>query len=405
LIVEESTGLTRQMKKAILDAYPDRVVTSARSAEEALVESVFYPVSLLITSIDLPGMDGIELIQKLCARRPDARALLIVNENDTRGSSRASAGQVCLKRPFEMSDLLEKVAHMFNQAAGPVGAMVAPQAGDASSASTKQLKVSGDSSGKPVESAGAGETPADLQEALRLLRKQVGAMAVCLVGAHGQVIAVEGEQMTPAVQTWAAALPSVFTGWRGVSDPMRAEGQPSFHYQRSLVYDLLCVPMVPGSAAPAGGGWLVLCLRPMSPPLRLLLCFEEVIKHNARILLLAGNAVKTTDAPEPRTGKELENAVSPAEPQAQAAPDDPRLPELASLLDRAAIPQDPAQIDAFWETAETPSTQIDPDSKTVSFEKAQSLGVAPQKLPSESSAESAGEALPDDDNDPDEIGA
>jgi hypothetical protein len=256
-----------------------------------------------------------------------------------------------------------------------------------------------------VESAGAGETPADLQEALRLLRKQVGAMAVCLVGVLGQVIAVDGQQMTPAVQTWAGALPSVFDGWRGVSDPMSANGQPSFHFQRSPVYDLLCVPIVSGGEAPAGGGWLVLCLRPMSPPLRLLLCFEEVLKHNARISLLAGNVVSITDAPEPLTVQELENVVSPAEPQVQAAPDDPRLPELASLLDRAAIPQDAAQIDAFWETAETSSAQIDPDSKTLSFEKAQSMGVAPQELHSESGVESAGAALAEDKKDDADIGA
>src|SRR5262245_62155624 len=76
LVVEDET-VTRTAMKALLTAYGFDVVAMA-SAEEALrvVPGVGSPFVALI-DLDLPGMNGAELLRRLRAMRPESRAVIL----------------------------------------------------------------------------------------------------------------------------------------------------------------------------------------------------------------------------------------------------------------------------------------------------------------------------------------
>jgi PAS domain S-box-containing protein len=88
-------------------------VLLAGSAEEALdlVDADREPIDLLVTDASMPGMSGLELAQKLAARQPTLR--VIVMSGFTEESLRlrdAGIAAVLLPKPFRPADLQQLVA-------------------------------------------------------------------------------------------------------------------------------------------------------------------------------------------------------------------------------------------------------------------------------------------------------
>ena len=94
-------------------------VASAQNGEEALElfeESGPYPVALVDYS--MPGMNGIELIQKFRESAPGMQAILLTSHSDpdTAISAMAETGVFkYLMKPVPMEKLLEVVDEAFHQ--------------------------------------------------------------------------------------------------------------------------------------------------------------------------------------------------------------------------------------------------------------------------------------------------
>ncbi len=75
LVVDDEAPVGKSIAGALADK--DLVVDTARSGEEALRLDGKSPYQVVITDLMMPGMTGMELLQKMAHRRPEAMVIMI----------------------------------------------------------------------------------------------------------------------------------------------------------------------------------------------------------------------------------------------------------------------------------------------------------------------------------------
>jgi FixJ family two-component response regulator len=82
-----------------------------RSAEDFLNSSLSREVACVITDVNMPGMSGFELQQRLLARGSRVPVVFITAFGDPAMRARALRAGACgfLEKPFEDDDLIESV--------------------------------------------------------------------------------------------------------------------------------------------------------------------------------------------------------------------------------------------------------------------------------------------------------
>lgn len=117
LIVEDALGIAEALQRALTlykdGSYHVEVSDSGEAALKLLVET---PFDLLITDLRLPGMDGLELLERARHLGSAARTLLITAygspEVEAQARQQASA---YLAKPFALRDLLREVELLLNE--------------------------------------------------------------------------------------------------------------------------------------------------------------------------------------------------------------------------------------------------------------------------------------------------
>jgi CheY-like chemotaxis protein len=81
ILVVDDDGEAREMLR---DFFCDRayIVETAADGPEALLHLMTFNTDLLVTDLQMPGMNGLELIRALHAERPDCPAVLITASVD-----------------------------------------------------------------------------------------------------------------------------------------------------------------------------------------------------------------------------------------------------------------------------------------------------------------------------------
>ena len=109
-VVDDDPGVLRSLEYLLESAdHGVRLFTSA----QALLESDRLPeIDCLISDIDMPGMDGFELLQRLHAARPGLPAILITGYPDTLNQSPPLGGSPLrfFTKPFRGPELLAAVS-------------------------------------------------------------------------------------------------------------------------------------------------------------------------------------------------------------------------------------------------------------------------------------------------------
>jgi DNA-binding NtrC family response regulator len=77
LIVDDQHEVRRMLRAGIETLDPEFQVLDLPSAEESLVVISMQPVDLLVTDIRLPGISGLELMQKIRKRNPGLKVIVI----------------------------------------------------------------------------------------------------------------------------------------------------------------------------------------------------------------------------------------------------------------------------------------------------------------------------------------
>jgi len=122
LVVDDEPAIRILLRDAI--SSPEIEIMMAEDALCALaVAEQHGPLELVVTDIYMPGMDGLELAQKLAADRKAARFLFLSGYYDTQQFGEKLTGFPCsafLEKPFSIPELLRVVRTLLGQ--GPATA-------------------------------------------------------------------------------------------------------------------------------------------------------------------------------------------------------------------------------------------------------------------------------------------
>jgi PAS domain S-box-containing protein len=121
LVVDDDVDTLEVVKQLLEHAGAD--VTSATSAEEALVVLQQAPPDVLVSDIGMPGQDGYDLIRQVRKLAPErggrvpAAALTAFTQSDHRQLALAAGYQLYLAKPIEPEELAAAVARLAGRAA------------------------------------------------------------------------------------------------------------------------------------------------------------------------------------------------------------------------------------------------------------------------------------------------
>ena len=118
-VVDDDQGILRSLEYLLESAdYPVRLFSSG----VALLQSgCLAEVACLISDIDMPGMDGFELVRRVHAERPGLPTILITGYPDTLKRLPSSLGGGSLRiftKPFEGQELLSAVGDALRSGRG-----------------------------------------------------------------------------------------------------------------------------------------------------------------------------------------------------------------------------------------------------------------------------------------------
>ena len=119
LVADDEKSIRLTIKQALsTQGYEVNVAVDGSTALEQLKES---PADLLLLDIQMPGMDGIEVLQKAMAQQPSLRVIMVSAHGSIDNAVDAmKLGAVdYLQKPFTPSELRETVDRVLNREAMP----------------------------------------------------------------------------------------------------------------------------------------------------------------------------------------------------------------------------------------------------------------------------------------------
>ncbi len=119
VLLAEDDKFCRDVYHAVLDAEGYHVIDAAdgRAALDVLNSE---PVDLLLTDVFMPGMTGIELLERAREVRPDLRAIVMTGHKTSEAIIGALRNRACefLSKPFHTEELLEAVRSVMSRDLG-----------------------------------------------------------------------------------------------------------------------------------------------------------------------------------------------------------------------------------------------------------------------------------------------
>lgn len=340
LIVDDQRVVSRLLRSALETIEQGLIVDETPSGEEAILEASRIKIDLFIVDYRLPGITGVELVNKLRSLRPGCKVIMVSGVTDPAMIKQITAlgADAFFQKPVPIGEFLEAVEKCLG-----LTRTVLPQ-------------------GQAGRQIGAGQTSerAGLGGLLVSLRSRMNAEAVLLLDDLGRVVAQAGEMPGPDKN---AAL---FSALVGLLSSAQKAAVLIDHTQRHLhVFGAegpggIFLPVGPAHALLMVGNGIS---APRTLPARL----ELVFKTCQELLVELKNI-----------GLPLEPATTPAEPVAASTEVPTRAEDLPAdflnILNQ--IGKKTGDADSFWESAvEKGTTFTEPDKLT--YEQASRLGLTP----------------------------
>jgi CheY-like chemotaxis protein len=372
LIVDDALDLGRLLQNTLVAFDQAMSVRVVPSAEEAILEIGKNPLDLLVSDIRLPGISGIDLIQRVRSRHPAVKVIAITALSDETIMDQArSAADVFLQKPldiYEFVDHAQRLLGLPRTAQKPIAA--------------------------PVETPTGVALPstATLAEILAGLRGSLGAISAALLDESGRVVAQAGD--LPGGFEQQMSLP-IMVAMSSAFKVATALGVPPAEFAqvfRGKNYSLVC--------APAHQCVLVVALKAGKNTLRLSIGVEGILETSRELapvleaLGMVGGRRKTAPlqlpefeadqestthplAPPGTGGQELPSAPAPgfAEPDSGKVMD-AEVKDIEALLEQPASPLNQQELDDFWNKAQSAQAP-DHSPDVLSFDQARKLGLAP----------------------------
>lgn len=211
LLVDDQRQVSRVLRSALELSSHDYLINDVSSAEEALLEIARGPVDLLVTDLRLPGMSGLELVERVRQINPHSRSILISGDATADIRARADAlGVVAfMRKPIGSNMFLEIVEGALE--------LSAQDQSKSELRSEEDLQVGGQ---------------------LMDLRKQIGAEAAILIDARGRILARAGDVLDLDLEGGMPALMAAQAAAQRVSQFLGGSNPASFQHFDGETHDL-----------------------------------------------------------------------------------------------------------------------------------------------------------------------
>jgi DNA-binding NtrC family response regulator len=117
LIVDDEETLTFSLYQTFINAPIECEVVTASSGEEALKRFFRSPFDLVITDLAMPGISGLEVLEKVKAQSPDTQVIVITAYgSDEREEEAYNMGaDFYIEKPFDIRELKSLVIKMLEE--------------------------------------------------------------------------------------------------------------------------------------------------------------------------------------------------------------------------------------------------------------------------------------------------
>ncbi len=111
MVVEDSSLMIAVLRNFIKKDFPDIEVTEAHSGEEAITLYTSHRPDMVFMDIKMPGMDGIEAMERIRAQNPGARIVMCTSLKEPEQEERAKKAGCMgyIMKPFSRQDIVEAV--------------------------------------------------------------------------------------------------------------------------------------------------------------------------------------------------------------------------------------------------------------------------------------------------------
>jgi len=188
LVVDDEEKVVFFLRESLEELGHDYTITAARSAEEALEKITEEPYDLVISDLRMPGLNGLELFEKVKEVSPGTHLILMTayGSDEVEAEAHRLETYEYITKPFHVADLIEVARDAL---------------ADIAVSQTEKLTLSEDQFDEVNKSLGS-------------LRFEVGARCVLLADLAGEIISevgiTEGLETGTLIPLVASGLATVF---------------------------------------------------------------------------------------------------------------------------------------------------------------------------------------------------
>lgn len=342
IIVETDHLVTNTLRASLQNSGQKFTIIDAPSGEEALLELSRGGVDLLVTDLDLPGISGIELLERLREQDPAVRSIVVTSDPTPEAQKKAHALGVIafLRKPIRTSHFLEAVS--------------------------RALQLKG---GNGADAT--GEEKQFVAEWLMSMQHELGAEATFLLDSQGQIMVEAGELAEVNLREALPALMDAFRAGVQISDLLETEVPANFMYFDGERYDFYL-------ASAGADHALVIVLKAKTGAKQigavLQYCRKAATDLVSGLYSIGEVKVSTSNSGSPRLGEQASDRK--AQPKPEPEPE-PVSKEVSSTdLESAADSLSKQDAETFWSKATEKSRDTGPiDESTLTWEEAQKRGL------------------------------
>jgi CheY-like chemotaxis protein len=342
LIVEDQREVSRLLHNS-LDTLEHKLdVVEIPSGEEAILDASRNEVDLLVSDFRLPGISGIELMQKVKQYHPEAKVILITGLADpkVRKSVAEAGADSFFIKPVPIADFLDAVERHL----GLVKTLLPPE---------------------PIareESQSEEQGRSSLPDLIVGLRQELGAQAVFLLDDKGRVVAQAGTLPNNSIETNLMDLLMVMCSAGQKVERLIGQKSPAnWHVFAGSMCDLIFAPLGVGHAMLVAGEKLA--------EEKTILDTVEIFSAARTPIEQALEAMGVAVTPPPTP------AAPPPEAETKEKAEDDK--EIEALF-KAKKKVKPEEADAFWNKAAGKQKAVPTKPDVITYDQARQLGLTPQ---------------------------
>jgi FixJ family two-component response regulator len=346
-IVDDQREVSNMLRASLESLSAEFDISEFLSGEEALLDAKEGQVDLLISDVILPGINGLELMEKFRQRNERLKVILVSGVADTKIRQQvAQAGaDAFFFKPIELADFLDAV----ERSLGLVETLL-----------PNELEAQKEPIQQELKQQAKG-----LADRVAGLRQEIKAAAIFLVSDWGKVLVRAGELPDSTLEdNLIPSMMTVFNAGVRISYMINAEFPQSHSYYRGRDFDLFL--------SPVGNAYALLIATPSGESVKFADIAESLkntVLDISEILTDIGVSLNIDAASFQEHRARVEHVVTGSLVD----------PDLDNLLHQAEDTKPKKEeVDAFWESShQTPSPSKALSGDALSYDQAQQLGLAP----------------------------